>query len=85
MKSFQYVITDEVGIHARPAGMLVKEAKEFQSKITIQANGKSADLRKLMAIMGMGIKKDTNVIVTAEGEDEERAIIKLEAFFKENL
>lgn len=85
MKTFQYIITDEVGIHARPAGLLVKEAKAFDSKITLEANGKSADLRKLMAIMGMGIKKGTEVTVTAEGEDEDRAIIQVETFFKENL
>ena len=35
MKSFQYVITDEMGLHARPAGLLVKEAKNYDSEITI--------------------------------------------------
>lgn len=40
MKSFVYLITDEIGIHARPAGELVKLAKEFKSKITVSANGK---------------------------------------------
>ena len=57
MKSFTYVIQDEVGIHARPAGMLAKKVKGYASKITISGNGKSADAAKLMAVMGMGIKK----------------------------
>lgn len=85
MKSFNYVIKDEVGIHARPAGMLVKEAKAFESKIVLEANGKSAELTKLLAIMGLGVQCGTEVKVTAEGADEEMAISKLEEFFKANL
>ncbi|MGN0351568.1 MAG: HPr family phosphocarrier protein [Roseburia sp.] len=85
MKEFTYVITDEIGIHARPAGMLVKEAKEFASKITIEANGKSADATKLMALMSLGVKNGASVVVRAEGEDEDAAIEKMEAFMKENL
>lgn len=85
MREFTYVITDEIGIHARPAGMLVKEAKEFTSKITIEANGKSADATKLMALMSLGVKNGASVVVRAEGEDEDAAIAKMEAFMKENL
>ena len=79
MKEFTYVITDEIGIHARPAGMLVKEAKAFTSKITLEANGKSADVTKLMAVMSLGVKNG------AEVEDEDAAIAKMEEFMKENL
>ena len=85
MKEFSYEIKDEVGIHARPAGMLAKEAKIFSSKITIEANGKSADATKLMAVMGLGIKKGTKVNIKAEGEDEEAAIASIEEFMKNNL
>ena len=85
MKSFNYVITDEVGIHARPAGILVKEAKKYSSKVTISAGGKSADATRLMAIMGMGVKKGDEVTVSVEGDDEDTAVAELETFFKENL
>lgn len=85
MRSFKYIITDEVGIHARPAGMLVKEAKNFKSKITLECNGKSVEITKLMALMALGIKQGAEVIITAQGEDEEIAISKLEEFFKTNL
>ena len=44
MKTFNYVITDEVGIHARPAGMLVKEAKKYESQIMIKKGDKQAGL-----------------------------------------
>jgi phosphocarrier protein len=86
MKSFAYTITDEIGIHARPAGLLVKEAKNYQSAITLtSAAGKSADVRKLMALMALAVKHGETVTITAEGADEEMAIAGMEAFFKANL
>lgn len=85
MKEFQYVITDNVGIHARPAGNLAKEVKRFSSKVTISCNGKSADAGKLMAVMGLGVKKGMEVVVHVEGEDEEAAALAVEGFFKGNL
>ena len=70
MKSFSYTVKDELGIHARPAGMLVKEVKNFQSKVTLEKDGKSVDASRLMAVMGMGVKKNQTVTVTVEGDDE---------------
>lgn len=85
MKSFSYTVKDELGIHARPAGMLVKEVKNFQSKVTLEKDGKSVDASRLMAVMGMGVKKDQTVTVTVEGNDEDAACEALKAFFKANL
>ena len=85
MKSFDYVITDEVGIHARPAGLLVKEAKSYDSVIRITKDGKSAEAKKLMALMGLGVKKGDTVTVSVEGGDEESVAAKMEEFFKNNL
>lgn len=85
MKTFNYVITDEVGLHARPAGLLVKEAGKYTSDITIECKGKSADSKRIIAIMGLGVKKGDEVTVKIEGGDEEKAFTALESFFKENL
>ena len=85
MKTTTYTIQDELGIHARPAGVLVKEVKKFQSKITLEGNGKKAEAGKLLAVMGMGIKHGTEITITAEGPDEDEAIAAMETFFKENL
>ena len=86
MKKFEYVITDALGIHARPAGLLVKAAKALDSTVTIEkVGGKSASATKLMAVMGMGIKQGDTVVVTAEGGDEEASIAAMEQFFKDNL
>jgi len=85
MKSFKYVITDSVGIHARPAGLLAKEAKKYNSTITIKSGEKTAQADKLMAVMSLGVKCGMEVEVTVSGEDEDSAIVKIEEFFKENL
>lgn len=85
MKQFTYVITDEVGLHARPAGLLVKEAKKYESTITLACNGKSAAATKLMAVMGMGVKHQDSVEVTVEGSDEDAAFEEMQKFFQENL
>ena len=85
MKSFSYTVKDELGIHARPAGMLVKEVKNFQSKVTLEKDGKSVDASRLMAVMGMGVKKDQTVTVTVEGDDEDAACDAIKAYFETNL
>lgn len=85
MKSFNYTVKDELGIHARPAGMLVKEVKNFESKVTLEKDGRVIDAGRLMAVMSMGIKKDQTVNVTVEGADEEAAYDALKAFFEANL
>lgn len=86
MKSFEYAVTDPIGIHARPAGLLVKAAKALDSAITIEKiGGNSASANKLMAIMGLNVKGGDTVRVTAEGGDEDASIAAMEKFFKENL
>ncbi len=85
MKSFVYTIQEAIGIHARPAGLLVKEAKKYQSTVTIVKGDKSVNAVKLMALMGMGVKCGDTVTVNVEGPDEETAAPALEAFFKETL
>ena len=85
MKEFSYVVTDEMGIHARPAGQLVKKAMGYKSKVTITGVKGSADLKRLMALMKLTVKKGENVKVQVEGEDEEKAASEIEEFFKENL
>lgn len=85
MKEFSYTIKDEVGIHARPAGLLVKEAKKYESKVMITKEAKSAEATKLMAIMGLGVKCGEAVKVEIAGVDEEQAYEGMKAFFESNL
>ena len=84
-KQFDYVIKDVVGIHARPAGLLVKEAKNFTSKITIAKGEKQADATRLIALMGLGVKCGDKITVTCEGSDEDAALKAMSAFLNNNL
>lgn len=85
MTKFTYVITDEVGIHGRPAGVLVKKCTEYKSNITISCKGKSADAKRIMGVMSLGARKGDLVEVAIDGADEEMAKTDLDAFFKENF
>lgn len=86
MTTFTYTIQDEVGIHARPAGLLVQEAKKCApATITIQLGEKSAVATKLLAIMALGVKHGDTVTVTVEGDNEAEAAKAIEEFFKANL
>lgn len=83
MKSFDYTITDPVGIHARPAGILVKEIKNYTgATVTVTKGEKTVNALKLMALMGMGIKQGDTVTVSVEGENEDEVAAKIEEFFK---
>lgn len=85
MIEFKYTITDELGIHARPAGHIVKLASGYQSKITITKDGKTADAGRILALMGLGVTKGTCITVMVEGPDEDEGAKALEDFLKTNL
>ncbi len=85
MKTMEYTIKDELGIHARPAGLLVKEAKKYESEIRVHKGDKTVVATKLMALMSMGIKCGETVTIEVEGADEVEAMKGMEVFFQENL
>ena len=86
MKRFTYTITDPLGIHARPAGLLARTAMTFRDTVvTIEKDGASAKASQMMKLMGLGIRMGDAVTVTAEGAEEAAAIGAMEAFFRGNL
>lgn len=85
MRKFEYVIKDELGIHARPAGLLAKTAKTLDSTVIVAKGEKSAAATKLMALMSMGIKCGDSVTVTIDGGDEEKSEQVMKEFFESNL
>lgn len=85
MKEIEYTINDPNGIHARPAGVLVKALKAYNSKVTIFKGDKNVDMKKLLALMGMGIKQGDTIKVQVEGDDEEACAAELEKALKENF
>ena len=86
MKTFDYTIKDEIGIHARPAGNLVKLIKGFTSAVTIEKEGKPAiNATALMKLMGLGVKCGDTIKFTVDGDDEEAAAKAIEEFMNANL
>ena len=85
MQEIKHVITDPMGMHARPAGMLVKAVAPYVSHITVSAPTGTADARRLMALMRLAAKQGMELAITIEGADEEKAADELKAFLKANL
>ena len=85
MKEFTHVIADPLGLHARPAGMLVKACAGFASAVTITAPTGKADAKRLMAVMRLAAKQGMELTVSVDGADEEKAAAELQAFLQANL
>ncbi len=85
MKEFKYVITDPEGIHARPAGLLVKKAASYASTIMIGKGEKSADAKRIFGVMGLDVQQGDEVTVRVQGNDEAVAAAEFERFLKEHL
>ena len=85
MIEFTVIIKDPIGIHARPAGLLVKEATMYKSNITLQLNEKTADCKRIFSVMGLAVKYGDNLKVIISGCDEEKAAYSLKHFFDNNL
>lgn len=85
MKQFQFKIKDPVGIHARPAGVVVQEAKKYQSTITAKCNGKTADLKRIFTVMALCAKCGDVLDVEVNGADEEAAAAAVQATLESKL
>jgi phosphocarrier protein len=78
-------ITNESGLHARPAGLLVKEAAKFKSDIQIKFGEKTANAKSIMAILSLGLQKDSEITLVINGEDEKEALDTLVELFNNNF
>ena len=72
----QFTITDEAGMHARPASALVGAVSKFKSDITIEHKGKKVNLKSILGVMSLGVPSGSVVTIAADGEDENEAIEK---------
>ncbi len=73
MIEFEITVKDPYGIHARPAGVLVKRAQSLESDISITCKGKTADAKRLISVMTLGAKKDDVLCIRVSNEDSQRA------------
>jgi len=85
VRSFMYTIKAPVGMHARHAGLLVQACKPFESDITLTVGERSASAKRILGLMGLGVKQGDVVKLTLEGPDEDAAALRLKAFMWENF
>ena len=85
MRTFMYTIKNPVGLHARHAGLLVKEASQYESDITISKGEKNANGKGVLSLMGLGVKQGDVIAVAVDGPDEDAAALKLKAFLWTNF
>lgn len=85
MRSFMYTIKVPVGMHARHAGLLVREAEKYRSAVTVSKGEAAADAKRILRLMGLGIRHGDLITVTVEGPDEDEAAIRLKNFIWTNF
>ncbi|MFI3129297.1 MAG: HPr family phosphocarrier protein [Bacillota bacterium] len=78
-------VTAPEGLHLRPAGILSKLVRNYNSETTIKFEGKDINAKKMMAIMSAGIKADSQIEIVVEGEDETVAMAEIQAFFDNGM
>ncbi|AGR41804.1 MULTISPECIES: HPr family phosphocarrier protein [Spiroplasma] len=84
MTSFTATVIDPVGLHARPASVLTKEASKFASEIKIKCGDKEGNLKSIMNVMALAVKTGAEITIEANGEDENEAIEAIEKAMKDN-
>ncbi len=85
MEQITFIIKDKNGMHARPAGAFVNEAKKFVSSITVFKDGKEANGKRLLSLMGLGATCNSTLIIKIEGEDEKEAVKSIQKVLESNL
>ncbi|MBT1171075.1 HPr family phosphocarrier protein [Bifidobacterium sp. SO4] len=84
-QEFTFTVSDPEGMHARPAGLLVAKALEYDSSVIVDYRGKSVDAKRIFGVMGLDARQGDEITVRVEGSDEVKAAAELEQFLKENL
>ena len=85
MKELSYTIQDELGMHARPAGLLVKKLKEFTCDIQLGRPDKMVDAKRIFSVMSLGMKCGEDMRLVFDGADEDVAIAEAKTFLQDNL
>ena len=85
MRSFMYTIKIPMGMHARHGGMLVKAASPFESSVTVTFGERTADAKRILGLMGLGVKQGDLIRVDVEGPDEDTAAMKIKSYIWENF
>lgn len=85
MKEENIIISNDVGLHARPASLLINEAVNFESELKMIYEDQEANLKSIISLMSLAVGPGEEVTIKAEGEDEEEALAKVIEVIKNNF
>lgn len=85
MSRITLTVNHSSGLHARPAALLVKTARQFSSDITVSHNGKEANAKSILTILTLGVNQGSEISISADGEDTDEALAALEALIQGNF
>ena len=85
MIEFLHTVKDPNGIHARPAGLLAKEALRYQSEITVKVGERYANMKGLFSMMSLAVKAGDSITVSVSGKDEEEAARAIQEYLQKNI
>lgn len=78
MISKKAIVSNKVGLHARPATFFIQKANEFKSTIWVEMDDRRVNAKSLLGVLSLGVVKDSEITLIANGADEEAAIAALE-------
>ena len=70
-------LSNEIGLHARPASIFIRQAVKFPCDITVEKAGRSYNAKSIMSVLSMSASKGDDIIIRAEGDSEEEAVKSL--------
>ncbi|MBO6041550.1 MAG: HPr family phosphocarrier protein [Oscillospiraceae bacterium] len=79
MISKEVVISNQVGLHARPATFFIQKANEYKASIWVEKDDRRVNAKSLLGVLSLGIVKGTAITIIADGSDEEEAVSALGA------
>lgn len=79
----KFIVSDEAGLHARPATKLVNAASKFASELLLEYQGRNVNLKSIMGVMSLGIRQGAEITIIADGEDQEEALVAIEQELKD--
>jgi phosphotransferase system HPr (HPr) family protein len=85
MAEIKVTVEHEVGLHARPASLFVKQAMQYKSDISVTCNGRSANAKSILSVLTLGAHKGAEIEITAEGEDADQALLALQELVQGNF
>src|SRR6266511_41843 len=80
--SKELIVTNKLGIHARPAAMFVKAANRFDCDIFVEKDGEKVNGKSIMGLMMLAAGPGSKLLVHAEGHDAARAVVEIETLVK---